>query len=511
MSKYSNSVKRTYFFNLATIDATYLEELHSRFYLEGAEWQRSLLNLVHPIFTALKGLDINQFDQGRSYDFTPLLVTIGRVDHMFNQIKSMGNVNNAAFLHPMLEHLEVIRMHINFVQDPLQHLDNKAPISHLWAHFPVIFEAIKEKQISTTHIAHIVSLFPFFNLDAMRIRGVPGLAEGLEATLKALRQEIIATLNRAINKFAGNLSVSQKVIQEHHFDTLFPYQHYVQSQKKSRKKAAATDAEVEAYKMSKDEIQFYEKGSEVSQEIYLLREALQLLPGSFQFMDSNFEFTQFISKRFMGSLAQDLINKINTSSHAPDDIFDAATQFVWTIYKGLLSSYPEQLVNTRFAHSVHKEQNQISLFEQAALFKSEYRPPPPPPLDERGNQKEPVHLLTMYERRLQDFLRAPTDRIIYRPHAKTFDKLENGVEFSYETFYNIALTLCLSLYWFGAAGMLIFLLHALSFAFPNTFKSRPDTPTVFSPFCFPFIYRHALSSVFQQESLVFPILKGLQI
>ena len=124
----SNTIKRTFIFNLARQDYEYLGNLFNALASRPIQTETfiSFASVIQSIYSSLENLDLEQFDNGASYDFTPLILTHGRLLISVYQ-NSMINTTTT----PVLNQLMTIIRHANIASNPLQVIYDAFPISNV--------------------------------------------------------------------------------------------------------------------------------------------------------------------------------------------------------------------------------------------------------------------------------------------------------------------------------------------------------------------------------------------
>lgn len=152
-----DKIQRFYVFNLATIDLTYLE-LKNECISKSTQF-----SLAFNFFAEnMQILDLNDFDSGARYNFSPFFVTYGRTLLKYNQSK---NSNPFCFYNDFFEHLTTIIHHMSYAQDPIQVFTERCPIHQLWAYTKKYDQHVNNEDLPINLMINLIKLFNTFNED----------------------------------------------------------------------------------------------------------------------------------------------------------------------------------------------------------------------------------------------------------------------------------------------------------------------------------------------------------
>lgn len=142
-SKHKIEIQRIFLYSLVAIDVPYLFDLLSLFSTKCLSQDKPIISMIDIFRSSISKLELDDFDNGYRYDIYPLLLTHGRLIH-YALLKQAGS---SSYLHPVLEHMLVVRHHLEFFKDPTE----------------LVFEACPMWTFST-FLARIKRLFSSFDL-----------------------------------------------------------------------------------------------------------------------------------------------------------------------------------------------------------------------------------------------------------------------------------------------------------------------------------------------------------
>jgi hypothetical protein len=148
-----------YFFNLATMDVEFLKAHLSQEMIDSLDKrkERNCAVMIQDLADGLSALDRSRYDQ--HYKFTPWLVAQGGVQKQYCDIKRREKIS---FLDPVFEHLAVIRLHISFAENPMSAFCQCCRIPSLRSYADLLFEHVRDEDVSLRDCASILNLFSFF-------------------------------------------------------------------------------------------------------------------------------------------------------------------------------------------------------------------------------------------------------------------------------------------------------------------------------------------------------------
>ena len=152
----SQIMKRTFVFNLARQDYEYLGNLFSILASRPIETDQlvSFAHATQSIFSSLEHLDLEECDKGVSYDFTPLLLTHGRLLISVYQNSLINSITT-----PILNHMMTIVRHSRLASNPLQTIYDVFPINNIH-NLEKAFSNLKQSS-PITHLRTYVNLFRY--------------------------------------------------------------------------------------------------------------------------------------------------------------------------------------------------------------------------------------------------------------------------------------------------------------------------------------------------------------
>jgi hypothetical protein len=128
-------VARFFAFNLCTAYQLYLEKLIGLFSVGFREEGQKILKGTAATGSALKEIQLDEFDQQTRSDFYPLLLSLGRLVHQHN-VTATGLYTSA--LNLLFEHPNTISLRASACHDPARFFLETCPLHTLWHHMPFI-------------------------------------------------------------------------------------------------------------------------------------------------------------------------------------------------------------------------------------------------------------------------------------------------------------------------------------------------------------------------------------
>ena len=395
-AKHSELVKRTFMYNMTVVDVSYLNQLLNNFSVEGIEWQYHFMNLCSAISQDLTGIDLEEIDRGCKYDFTPLLVTIGRTCTYFNQLKTQ---HSSSHLQTILEHMNTIVLHIAFATDPLQAFLSFCPIHTFWRHITRITEIAQEPTIPSDGIGAVIALFAFFNLDALAINQSLGELERMRKLLESTRASILKKMYSHLTQYIGKGSRIQTISQQNRFDHLFD--------------------ECSVISLGSSASQFkYDEETKFKDQIWQMRQLMVNMPGEFEFAGKTFGFSKYIGESITNCLATVLFNEPVPDPLIVDSLFSAATQFLWPLFSLIGAAFPRKLLESKYTHSA--DDSTLTILQRVEIISTTYVEKSQSP-QELAKMMGATKLISLFEKSTKEFLSKGYLSYKYYPHARSFE------------------------------------------------------------------------------------------
>ena len=415
----SDDLQRFFVYNLATVDYQFLKAQLNPSLSEflGNIKERNIAALVNDLAHSLESLDLPEFDNGVRYDFTSFLVTYGRVLRAFNDIKNRERIS---FLDPIFEHLSTIRIHATFAQSPLEAFLSYCPLHTLWRHHSTFMETAKSKDIPLDRCAALLNLFTFFSMDQRCLKQLLGEVKQLTQLYPNLRSAIMTKL---IDIVATDLksSTSQHVkiaLQSHDF--------YIDNGFQVR------DFTIQHGGMTKNLASLQIKSIQIGNQV---KKFCGMVPSQVVVFDKTDKAALFYANQITLGLANFLFPNSTESEvdTVPDPgsldmSFAAASQYLWSVFAELGSSFTRQLFDCRFAESLAKDDlasfdQQVAMLDGTTEFQVAAKPKS---VLERQKQR----LVTRIEQKFMQFLTSDVSKAVYLPNLKGFWSTAN---LSYDT------------------------------------------------------------------------------
>ena len=419
--KYDQPIARFFTFNLGTIDTNFFNQLYNRFSNATFEWQASLSYYVGNLLYFLQtGIDLQEFDNGTRYDFTPFIYTMGRVIHYYNYLRL---TNHIAYLNILFEHLEVIRNHMLFAQSPLNAFLTYCPIHTLWR-FSSQFSNYASQTPGGMHLnASIVNLYAFFNLDSLAMCTLKNDFDQSNNSLSSIRGEIINCFNRLINNYLQPDSKLMKIVKQNRFDSLFNPNEYV-----LKDEFSLTD---------------YEDGTRLTNPLWQMKECLFNLPNTINFCGNNTKICSYVSNALANNMKSILFKRMNPDSFTMDAKFNVATSILWPLYAQLNSSFSVKLYvstfeqasgipNTNYLDLVSRFKHDDEIASNSSSSSTKREDPKPPVV------VIPT-IINSFENAIRDFLNTEWFNTLYLPHSQRFSQQGTGSIISLKSFETLIL------------------------------------------------------------------------
>ena len=299
--KYERHIMRFFVYNIATVDLSYLVKLYYQYSGERFDWQARLTSYIGDLcYQIQENVNLEEFDNGLRYDFTPFICTQGRVLHYYNYLKID---NHIAHLQTIFEHFEIIRIHMLFAQNPIQAFLTYCPIHTLWRSYSKFSEFVKNAPGSIHLISSIINLYSFFNYDKISMSVLSLDVDNITKMFTKSRADILNYLYLLINKqLDESKSLMMKAMNQNRFDSIFDYKSFV------RKPDDINMSEIE-------------KSIETANNIWQVKELLLRLPDSISFNDTEYPVSSYISKGLTDNLGNLLFKKMTPDAFLLDSKF----------------------------------------------------------------------------------------------------------------------------------------------------------------------------------------------
>ena len=302
-----HSFERFFVYNLSTADATYLNELLQKF---GGSTQKGqvgndVITGAGTILKAIQSLDLNEFDTSSRYDFTPLILTHGRILHRYNQ---ESNQYRISYMNPLFEHLSTIALHCQAANDATRFFLECCPMHTLWRHYTIFTNLMKSDFMPLNCSVAFLHSFSYFNYDNISLSSSPQVIENLKTLLGSLRGVLSTQIRTIMNKILTNKNMNVM---------RYSYSHDI------------TDRPLEedlGKKMLNPDFCLAE--SQALNPITQATQFISLVPESIIFFGERIEIARFFISSFTNDVVRILIFCIYDNPCAISD----ASQFVWSLF-----------------------------------------------------------------------------------------------------------------------------------------------------------------------------------
>jgi hypothetical protein len=403
--KYEETVQRFFVFNLGSVDCVYLSQLCDQFASGAQDWQQALSSMFESLLYNLQTVvDLDEFDGGTRYDFTPYLVTHSRICQHFNNLSLS---QRTAYFHPLLEHLETIRLHVLFAQSPIRAFLQYCPIHKMWGYSNSLAAYLKAEQTDTHLLATIFELYTLFNLDLIASSILESEFKRLNGVLQTSRADLLNQVSKYMNTYLLPDTPMASVMALNRLSNVFHPEKFVYSPK-------ALD------------IGFLEAETKYKRRIWQLKELLIRLPEKIEFQGQQLEMAPFIAARITSNLVSILFPAtIPQNILVLDQAFSAATEFLWPFFALLGSSFPTHMFAFRFDQACYHAQS--TYLDLVGRLRAPHETDSLDPA-----QRPRGRLLVIVAGCLAEFLENDYQDALYAPYSRRFAQAPEKMSFSYE-------------------------------------------------------------------------------
>lgn len=390
-----NVIKRFFLFNLTTIDATFLNSLYSSISKLNERWQSNIANIINEMTKALGSIDLEDFDGGSRYDLMPFIITANRLSFLFNDASTKLQT---AYLHPIFEHLCTIIFHANLAQDPFGFFLSLVPIHRFWAHSAILKKYAKELPGGLSHNAGLLTIFPFFNYDALAYSMNDCMLTKAKPALTNIRNTLTFKFQEIIQNY---LSPREKLIgiSEHTSRyTVFDPKDFV----------IPADSFNRDY--VEERIRFRE--GEVTLKEFMLNIPRAITLGDEEVPIGNF-MCDHVGKKLAELMFDNKLPEISNMTYA----FSAIPELLWPIHCIMGISFPKQLLECRW------QQGNIggptSYLDKIAKIKGGNQ------LEESQEEEKPM--ITILMENIQQFITKGTNNTLYKTYGRRFEPINKEI------------------------------------------------------------------------------------
>jgi hypothetical protein len=403
--RHDTAIARFFVFNLATGDADYLARLNSQLGHGQFDWQQPLSGMFGMLLRALETtVDLEEFDAGTRYDFLPLLLTHSRLCQHFNDLQLKHRV---AHLHPMLEHLETIRLHAQFAQSPAAAFLRYCPIHRLWFAGDNLAGFLKKESSSIHLLASIFELFAIFNLDAVTNAVVDSQVRRLATVLQGTRADALNAFCRLLSGLLSEHSPLLQIVGQNRFEAPFSAEKFI-------------------VPSNGFDMEFFETNSAFMSDIWQLKAMLSRLPETIDYGGHTLAVAGWIGSNVLAKLPGILFKDgIPSDPGALDTSLSASMPLLWPFYGMLGISFPRALFLFRFEHS--RVFQNVTLLDMEAEIAGAAATTELDPL-ERANRK----VIASVRASLVEFLESDECfDALWSPYSRRFLATKNSTNFSF--------------------------------------------------------------------------------
>lgn len=398
-SKYQAIISRTFAYNIATLDSSFLNALISNAGQANADWQKYFIDQAKELCNILTVVDLEEIDNGACYDATSFLVTHGRLCTYFNNLKTK---EKASHLQTIMEHLEAVRMHMNFMMEPVETFVTYCPIHQIWRHITYLGELASDLDTEADAVGCIMMLFPYFNLDQIALYQSQGELQRIQQQLQNIRANILKRVYSQLNEYISKTSKYQSITKQNQFEHIFDPTEFIINQKCD-----------------------YEKEEKYKNPIWQLRTMMLNMPGAFTFGNTEVACAKYIGEAITHCIASILFSEPILDPQWVDSSFSAATQFMWPLFALIGAPFTQKILQCKYEHSCNE--NQVTFLGQVANLSTPFKLSQPNP-ETVAKLRGTTQLITIFQKYVLEFLEKESVKFKYYPHSRSFENEKDSTE-----------------------------------------------------------------------------------
>jgi len=198
--RHERTILRFLLFNLREYDSPYLNVMINSFTIPQSNY-----TLICNTIASLNMVNIEEFDSGRSYDLTGVLITILRVVDYFNIYSTNHGVGH---LHPLFNVISAVYYRVDTFISVSRRFLSSAPLHMLWGFTEELSSLAKDSKPNTgKHVSTFVSIPGFFTYDTNTPSEWSGFRTFCERFATRLHDIILSSFETQVNSFfAGGLA-----------------------------------------------------------------------------------------------------------------------------------------------------------------------------------------------------------------------------------------------------------------------------------------------------------------
>lgn len=391
-----NVIKRFFLFNLTTIDATFLNSLHSSISQLTELWQVHIAGLISDLIRALGSIDLEDFDRGTRYDLMPFIVTANRLFFLFNELQTKFQ---GAFLNPIFEHLATIIFHANLAQDPFSYFLTFVPLHKFWRYTDMIMKYSEELPGGIGSCSSLINLFQFFDYDQIGISLNEKVVNTVEPAIKHIRKEFLKKFTSVIKEYLSKdnffIGISNHTSKNIIFDPkiyLFNDTNFNAAQVNAMDNLRAADLQLKQFALN--------------------------IPKKVTFKGHEFPITSYICDHIGKQLAELMFDKKLPDVTWMTSCFSATPELLWPLYCQMGISYPKQLVECRYSQG--NIPGPLSYLDKISMIKNSTSS------QTIKEEKDEAIIITL-QRSIQKFITKGIQNTIYKTYGRRFEKIDESI------------------------------------------------------------------------------------
>ena len=398
-SKNMDSISRFFLFNLATIDAHYLDQLIENYKAASEEWQSQINAKIADISQQIKQLDLQEFDNGTRYDLTPMIVTIGRVFYNFNFMRA---TQRTSFLNSVFDHLMTILMHCKLMSSSLDSFLEICPIHKFWCFNNILYKYTEDFPGGIQTYASFISLTSFYNKDYICLSLNPQEQSRINEFTKNSRAKLLKSIQKMLNSYLKPETKFSIIINQNRFDKIFDpkiFSKYYLVQENLQ------TSDGNSYNVEPD--------STSREKLSQLKELMKNLPGELSLGNEKISITDYIASNITNQLNFILFKNHMITPGMADSSFSIASPILWPMFSLLGISYPSKVLECKFDNNTLNDKT--SFLDLIASIKTNEIPD-----NEAMIYKK---IIEMFQLKLSQFITKDYVKTAFLPYGQRFNNI----------------------------------------------------------------------------------------
>lgn len=159
----SGDIKKVYTLNISGVDREILKHLIDSFGSVNDEEIGAILEISKHIYESLEQVAVNNCGEDECYDFVGLITTIGKLIFRYNISPKMAT---ASFLHPFIQHMEVISSHASLIHSPTSLFVRLSHARNIFLRLDYILDLLEEDIVTPDQVGEILCFLDMFHVQS---------------------------------------------------------------------------------------------------------------------------------------------------------------------------------------------------------------------------------------------------------------------------------------------------------------------------------------------------------